>query len=307
MALAASQAFAPQRVPAMMPPIRHRFLVVRNPTAGVAASRLTIEVEQWLAALGCAVSHCETTSIDATLGLAETAGAFDAVVAAGGDGTIRALAGVVAGIGTPLGIIPVGTGNVMANEAGIPSGSEAIARTLAGGPVIEIEGGRVNGADFFLMAGAGLDGAVISRLDVALKRRLGKLAYVEPTISVLAQAPRAFRVLVDGTAYDACWVVAANARHYAGRFVIAPAASLFTPGLHAVLLEPRSRHALAAALAALAAGRHERVRGLHILPACRIEVPDAQPIEADGDYLGTAPFIVTAGGPRLSLIVPTVK
>jgi diacylglycerol kinase family enzyme len=283
---------------------RRRFLVVRNPLAGVAVSRLTAEVERHMRSAGADVAHLDTTGVDATREVAAIATRYDAVVAAGGDGTIRALAQAIAGTDVPLGIIPAGTGNVMANEIGIPASSAAIAAMLMDSPVREIEGASVNGAPFYLMAGAGLDGAIVSALDVALKQRLGKLAYTGPLLAALSRMPVPFRVLVDGSEREAMWVVAANARHYAGRFVIAPGASLLTPGLYAVLLEARSRRALAQALTMVALGRHDAVKGLSILPATRIEVPEPQPLEADGDALGTAPLVVTAGGPRLALIMP---
>ncbi|MEW5962523.1 MAG: diacylglycerol kinase family protein [Pseudomonadota bacterium] len=283
---------------------RRRLLVVRNPLAGIAVSRVTAEVERHLRAAGADVAHLDTTGIDAMRTISSIAVEHDAVVAAGGDGTIRALAQAIAGTNVPLGIIPAGTGNVMANEIGVPASGAAIARMLIDGPVREIEGALANGAPFYLMAGAGLDGAIVSALDVALKQWLGRLAYAGPVLAALRRTPVPFRVLVDGTAHEAMWVVAANARHYAGRFVIAPHASLLRPGLYAVLLEARSRRALAQALTMVALGLHAAVKGLSILPATRIEVPDPQPLEADGDALGTAPLVVTAGGPRLRLIVP---
>lgn len=283
---------------------RRNFLVVRNPIAGLAASRLTEEVEARLLSGGARVAHYDAEQVVSLPGLGDRIANVDAVVAAGGDGTIRALAPLLSGSKMPLGIIPAGTGNVMANEVCVPRDSAAIAHMLVAGPAIEIEGAWANGTPFYLMAGAGLDGAIVARLDVALKRRLGKIAYVRPVLSVLSRRLTAFDVVVDGVAHEACWVVAANARHYAGRFVIAPAASLTTRGLHAVLLAPRGPVAVAAALAALAAGRHDRVRDLVIVPAERIEIPEPQPAEADGDYLGCAPLVVTGGGPRFSLIVP---
>lgn len=283
---------------------RRRFLVVRNALAGLAISHLTTEVERRLRAAGADVAHLDTTDIDAARTISAIAARYDAIVAAGGDGTIRALAVATAGCDVPLGIIPAGTGNVMANEIGVPASSGAIARMLIDGPVREIEGALANGAPFYLMAGAGFDGAIVAALDVAQKQRHGKLAYVGPVLKALGRRPVPFRVLVDGTAHEATWVVATNARHYAGRFVIAPRASLLTAGLHAVLLDSTSRLALVQAMGLIALGQHGAVKGLKIVPASRIEVPDPQPLEVDGDALGTAPLVVTAGGPRLRLIVP---
>lgn len=286
---------------------RRRLLVVRNPLAGIAASRLCTDVEERLAAHGVAVTHYDAGQLEAIGGLASHAHDVDAVVAAGGDGTIRALAAALLGTGVPLGIIPAGTGNVMATEIGAPSHPDAIAAMLMTGPIVEIESASANGAPFLLMAGAGFDARILGRLNLAAKRRVGKLAYAAPTLAVLSRLQAPFQVRVDGAEHEACWIVATNARHYAGRFVISPSADVRRPGLHAVLLAPKGRIGMADALVRLALGRHDGVSGLTIVPARRIEVASAQPIQADGDYLGSGPLLVESGGPRLALIVPAAS
>ena len=66
---------------------------------------------------------------------AAESGSYDAIVAAGGDGTIRHAAAALIGTDMPLGIIPVGTGNVLAHEIGLARTPDAIARMLLEGPV----------------------------------------------------------------------------------------------------------------------------------------------------------------------------
>ena len=61
---------------------------------------------------------------------------YDAVVAAGGDGTIRQVAAALLDAETPLGIIPVGTGNVLAHEIGLAANAHAVAHMLLNGPTI---------------------------------------------------------------------------------------------------------------------------------------------------------------------------
>ena len=71
----------------------------------------------------------------------------------------------------PLGIIPVGTGNVLAHEIGLARTADAIARMLLEGPVAKVACAQANGEPFLLMVGAGFDARVVAALDQRLKSR----------------------------------------------------------------------------------------------------------------------------------------
>jgi YegS/Rv2252/BmrU family lipid kinase len=110
----------------------------------------------------------------------------DTVVACGGDGTVRAVIEGVAGTGTALGVVPLGTGNLLAGNLGLPSGLDAIP-VAAAGSTRTIDVGVVNGERFAVMAGVGLDAALIGGADSTLKRRVGSAAYI---LSALKQIGR---------------------------------------------------------------------------------------------------------------------
>jgi YegS/Rv2252/BmrU family lipid kinase len=287
--------------------MRRRFLLVHNPTAGLIGSTLLEKVISVLERDGATVTRAalqETVATAASLSLA-TEG-YDAVIAAGGDGTIRALS--IAGVASklPIGIVPSGTGNVFATEISLPRTARAIAEVLVSGPVVDIEGARANGKAFFLMAGAGFCGEVTRRLDTGLKRRLGKPAYVGPVMRALMAKPVELEVTVDGARHRARWVVAANARHYGGSFIIARHADLLKPGLQVVLFKSLSRLTSVRQLLALGLGNLERDRDVEILPCRRLTVEAAAPVpaEVDGDLFEPTPLLVEAGGAHLQVIVP---
>src|SRR5215467_1295969 len=93
------------------------------------------------------------------------------VVAAGGDGTVRACAQALAGTGVPLAIVPLGTANLAARALGLPTRPEAALATGFGGRDRRIDLATADGTPFVAMAGMGLDAEVVGGTPELLKRR----------------------------------------------------------------------------------------------------------------------------------------
>lgn len=284
--------------------MRRKFLLVRNAIAGVSGRRLIDRVVEALLARGASVELAPAGQGGPDLSaLSRTV--FDAAIAAGGDGTFRALAKTL-GPSLPIGFVPMGTGNVLAHEIGLPRGPAAIAEVLMHGPVVDIEGARANGEPFFLMAGAGFDGEVIARLNTPLKRKIGKAAYVGPVLGALALTPRTLSVEIDGTSHACGWVVVAKAQRYGGAFVIARDAGITRPGLIAVLFQSTSRAARLRQLLALASRLLPHDPSIRMIPCHRVLIqanPDVA-VEIDGDPFGQTPLEVAEGAAAARLIVP---
>src|SRR6185503_15144419 len=229
---------------------------------------------------------------------------------AGGDGTIRHVAAALIGTETPLGIIPVGTGNVLAHEIGLAATAGAVAPMLLDGPIATVACALANAEPFLLMVGAGFDARVLGALDQRLKSRVGKMAYAGPLLGALIRPVDTLSVTVDGHRHAASWVVVANARHYGGRFVLAPRAGIQQRGLEAILFKARTRAVLAGQLMSLASGRlrpHATQRGgVEMLPCSRVSIAAHEPVptQIDGDVFGTTPLEVDAGTAEVRLIVP---
>ncbi len=237
---------------------------------------------------------------------AAASGEFDAIVAAGGDSTVRGAAAGLIGTELPLGIIPVGTGNVMATELKLGRNAERIADILIDGSAIPVHGGTLDGEPFFLMAGAGFDAEVVGRLSQSLKKRIGKLAYTGPVLSTLAGPLPELRVEVDGAHFDAAWAIVTNAGHYGGEFVLSPSTALDRPGLRTVLLQPRTRLDLLKLLLKLAMGRLED-DPLVTSIAGQTTIIDADtpvPVQIDGEYHGSTPVTIQPSDEPFQLIVP---
>jgi diacylglycerol kinase family enzyme len=288
--------------------MRKRFFLIDNPASGRGRRHLGAQVAADLERAGAAVVRCAADASRACE-LATSAardGEHDAVIAAGGDGTIRVAAAAVADTQTPLGVIPLGTANVLAHEINLPRSPAALAQLLLSGPVVSIRVPVANGVPFLLMAGAGFDGRVIETLSDVLKGRIGKLAYAGPLLRALGRQPDALDVRIDGKVHSASWAVIANARHYAGAFVISGTTSLHRSGLEAVLFKTSDRAKLVSSLLALASGRLAHCRHVERLACRRVEIRanPAVPVQVDGDAFGCTPLVVDSGGPLVALIVP---
>jgi diacylglycerol kinase (ATP) len=293
--------------------MRRRFALVYNATAGVALPRLLDSVLSQLRTHNADVFQVPARSAEeaaARVADLSNAGVCDAVIAAGGDGTFRAVASGAAGTDLPVGVIPLGTGNVLANEIGLRKRASHVADVLLTGEPVDVRGGLVNGSPFFLMLGAGFDARVISRLNYRSKRTLGRGAYVYPVLKTLVEGPKQFDVEIDGRKFDASWIILSFATRYASVFELAPDAGVGCDRLMAVVMEAGTRLGTAANLVSLGFGwlaRPEtRPAGVHVLPVetARIGHVTTAPVEIDGDEAAPSPVEVKAQGKRVRLIVP---
>lgn len=293
--------------------MRHNFFIVANPGAGLGGSARVEQVTAVLRQAGATVTCTRSGDIESAHRAAREAassGRYDAIVAAGGDGTIRQVAAVLLGADTPLGIVPMGTGNVLAHEIGLTPKADAIARMLLHGPSTPVMCAHANNEPFLLMAGAGFDGRVIAALDHRFKSYVGKAAYAGPILGALVRPVDMLTVTLDGARHEASWAVISNARHYGGRFVLAPHTGIQERGLQAVLFKARNRAVLMGQVLSLVMGRlDQRVasRGdVEMLPCMSATITAHHPVptQVDGDPFGATPLQIESGSATVRLIVP---
>jgi YegS/Rv2252/BmrU family lipid kinase len=232
--------------------------IVINSTLARDLGRFRRRCREAAAAGGWEPSFLETTLDDRGVGLAGAAVAAGArmVVAAGGDGTVRACAQALAGTEVPLGIVPLGTANLAARALGIPSGVGGSLATAFGGHERRIDlavagtaagaagaGATVGagGLTFAAMAGIGLDAEVVAATPRPLKRRAGWLAYAATGIAHLPGRGERFTVRLDDDeplARQARCVVVGNAGLLPGGFTLLPQARLDDGLLDVGILAP---------------------------------------------------------------------
>ena len=172
-------------------------IAIWNPASGSVADESDLR-----AALGDDVELVPTTEDDPGPGQtrAAVADGADIVVACGGDGTVRACLDPLAGTDTALGIVPLGTGNLLASNLGIPTGLSA-GGGVGRGERRRIDLGRVNGEAFAVMAGSGFDALMIRDANETLKSTVGTAAYILSGAKNLRTDLVATRVTVDGSVW----------------------------------------------------------------------------------------------------------
>lgn len=295
-------------------PPRRRLAVIHNPAAGQRRRRRYAVLLAALRAAGCEIQELPTLRPgDAErLAAALTPAEAEALVVAGGDGTINEaanglLANEAGGRTLPLGVLPLGTANVLAAEIGLRGDPASVVRCLLRGRSRPVALGRVNGRHFVMMAGVGFDAHVVARVNLRLKRGFGKLAYVAETLrQFLRYDFPLFRVEVDGRVFAAASAVVANGHYYGGRFVMAPDALLEATELDVVLFRRAGRlHALKYA-AALVLGLLPRLPDVEIHKGRRIRItgPAEDPVQADGDVIASLPAEFVVLPDALNLIFP---
>ncbi|MEX2454240.1 MAG: diacylglycerol kinase family protein, partial [Rhodospirillaceae bacterium] len=261
--------------PSSRPGRGRRITIVFNPVAGARRHRRLERLVTALDADGWHVAVVGTNGPgDATVLAAQAVRAgVDAIAAAGGDGTINEVVRGMHGSGVPLGIVPMGTANVLAAEFGLSRRPSEIASVFARGTVRRLHLPQVNGVPFLLMVGAGFDGRVVAMVTPPLKRRYGKAAFAGQGLRALAATVTSpLAIETDGVGHTADWAVVTNVSRYGGPYRIAPGANPGDASLTAVLFRSGLRAAMVGHLLRIGAGRVLPCAGISVVQASSIRI-----------------------------------
>jgi diacylglycerol kinase (ATP) len=226
--------------------------VVVNPSNIDDLAKLQAQITRVCAELGWAPPLWFPTTVEDPGGgqaRAALAAGVDVVLACGGDGTVRHVAHVLAGSGTPLGLLPTGTANLLARNLAMVLGDMARATRIAlSGSNRAVDVGRVFIDDraeeqvFLVMAGMGFDAAIMAGAPHELKARLGSLAYFVSGMRALRGPRASITLAVDGRIEPprrVRMVVVGNCGKLLAGLVLMPAAKVDDGLLDVVTLGPR--------------------------------------------------------------------
>lgn len=278
-------------------------VLVVNPTKTHALPRFVLQVTRACTRHGLpAPVVCETTTEDPGEGMARKAVEQGAalVLAAGGDGTVRSVCAGLAGSGVSLGVLPLGTGNLLARNLDLPLDlDQALGVALAGRDrVLDLGQATVGDGEptaFVVMAGLGFDAQMMADAPAGLKDAVGWPAYVVSGVRHLRDPAGNVQLILDGGVpvhRTSRGVVVGNVGSLQGGLALLPDAVPDDGVLDVVLLSPRHLGHWVRLIARLIARRPDRAATRWT--ARRVELRTSLPTHAqlDGEPLGEVRSLV---------------
>lgn len=236
---------------------------------------------------------------------------MDAVLVAGGDGTLNEAVQGLAGTDTALGYLPYGTVNVWAREIGLPMDPAGAAHAILKGRDEQIDLGYANGRAFLLMAGVGLDGEVVRRAQSVEhhKQRFGVLPYVAvglSTVPLYRGADLELRYDSVIRRVQALMLVVGNSRLYAGHFQLTPQAVMNDGWLDLCIVKGKGPLAVVRQSLPLLLSRTMSRGDVEFLRVRELSVVSDTPLpyQVDGELAGATPVRFTIQPRALRVIVP---
>jgi diacylglycerol kinase (ATP) len=296
-----------------------RALLITNPAAARTQQRAVAAVMRAMQRAGWVAEVLATGGPGDARRLAEygVAEGVDVVAVFGGDGTTMQAAAALVGTEVALGVIPGGTGNLLAGNLRIPASPERAARALVAGRPRPFDLGRMEragGDQYFAVAcGAGYDARVMAATLSEHKRRWGMVAYAATTLRLIGGIRSATHIItIDGVEYDAhaAMVLVANCGEVIPPFVRLGAGIRPDDGLlDVVVMRANSFGQSVRAVwellrdAPTADGIETFVgyaRGREI----RVVTEPVEPVQLDGEPGGETPFTVNVVPGAIRIMVP---
>ena len=292
-------------------PTRLRALLIVNPAARRAATERD-EAERAFAAAGASCDVMATSATGDAARLAhEHAAKYSMVFVLGGDGTAVEVIGALTDRGPAVGVLPGGTGNLLARALGIPMRVAAAVPALLKGRERRFDLGRLaDGRHFAIGLGVGVDEAMIAQASPELKRRIGFLAYFwSGTLAGLKVERIAYRLTTDGVVREghAVGVLVANLGTVLGGLItlgkdIRPDDGI----LHVVIFAPRHLWDAFRVFGRMLTGSVGKDACVSYAAGSNIRLETMPPrrAQADGELLGTTPVDITVRPGAARLLVP---
>lgn len=219
----------------------------------------------------------------------------DAIVVAGGDGTLLRELPLALSLGVPVGIVPLGTFNDLARTLGIPLDVEGACAVIADRRTREIDAARVNGTYYLSEASIGISSRLARLQRPEDKQRFGLLAIVASAMQAARHARAINAEVLYGGIRDRFRVVqltVANSPDFGG-FITVEDASIGDGRLDLYAIEIENIAEIFSVAAAIVSGRPGTAKGLRTLRAAAFEVRTghAHRITADGEPAGTTPAL----------------
>jgi diacylglycerol kinase (ATP) len=291
--------------------VTRRIAVLVNPTSGKGrGAREGAAAAARLREHGLVVDEMSGTDGRAAEVVAKQAVAdgYDAVVAVGGDGMLGIVLQAVAGTGTPLGLVPAGSGNDFARLLGIAAHQpEAAADVVADGRVRAVDAGRAGNRWYAGVLSSGFDSNVNERAN-GMRWPKGRSRY---NLAILAELrvfrPVPFTIVLDGAEHtaEAMLVAVGNGTSYGGGMKVTPGAKVDDGLLEVTVLGRISKPEFLRVFPKVYKGTHvdHPAVTVHAARDVTLRAPDVVAY-ADGERVQPLPVDVTCVPGALQVLVP---
>ncbi len=287
----------------------HDTIVILNPAANSdRAKRWRARVES----LASGAQVCATSRAGEAESLARHAAAegFTKIVAAGGDGTINEVVNGLAGSSAVLGLLPMGTVNVFANELGLPAHNlEMCWQVIQGNNTRVVDLPSANGKHFVQLAGVGLDAQVVKETSARLKRNFGPLSYLISAAQIAARVPpRLYIESGERAPIEGSFVLVGNGRRYGGPFPFFKHAVIDDGLLDVVAFKQLGYFEIIKYLQDVFFSSEIRLPEVEYFQTARLRVSSDEevPIELDGELVGNCPVEFEVKEKTLRVLTPIV-
>tara|TARA_B100000427_G_scaffold134757_1_gene112027 strand:+ start:23389 stop:24309 length:921 start_codon:yes stop_codon:yes gene_type:complete len=244
-----------------------------------------------------------TTDIVAKLTPTKT----DIVIAAGGDGTINKIINGLVISKLPLGIIPIGSVNILALDLNIALNIKQACQQIATGSPKKIDIGKANNHYFSSMAGIGLDAKIIKHTPLTLKKKFGLSSFAYIALKILSTYKyNPIHLSIDNkkTIHTAYSVIINNSKYYGGKFLISPKSSLTDGKLEIILLKKGNLRSLFQFLKHLIYGTLNTCNDITMIQGNTLNINNNEKhhLHVDAEYIGKETITISLLPKKLTII-----
>jgi diacylglycerol kinase (ATP) len=272
------------------------YALVINPVAKSGKSKKALpKIKRFFEKRNLKLDVLETKCKGDAINLAKSASKnHDVVIAGGGDGTINEVINGIAGSKAVLGIIPMGTANVLSVELNIPTDITKACRFMIENEAIDIDIGRINGRYFLSWAGVGLDSKLIKDAEEVplLKTIFGQLSYyISALRTLITYSPTKTSIKVDGKDYVGYFVLIGNISYYAGKYKVLPKARVNDGKLDILIYKNKNLIHNFKYSIAMGIGQHVNFEDIEYLQGEKITIDsyDEALVHADAELVSKTP------------------
>lgn len=246
------------------------------------------------------------------MALAALADGADQVMVCGGDGTVREVCAALAGSGVPVGIIPAGTGNLLARNLDVPLYIRSAVDVALNGQdraidLVEVSGDGVESGHFMVMAGMGFDAAIMEGVNDDIKKRIGYFAYFIAGFQSLMFPAVKVEISIDDqpfTTHRARTVVVGNVGYLQAGLPLLPDAAIDDGLLDVVILHPKGFFSWVPLAARVLAKSQRTDSTIDRLTGAKVVLRADRPTprQLDGDSVGEGRELVMQNVPGRVLV-----